>query len=402
MREHSWFDAITDPVPLRTATPFEAFSVRCEQQPRLLLMANARLDPSEARARADAIASAHERLEGPHIPGLQARGEHQGRPWLLLRAAAIADGDDVIRTQVDRNARQPYRAAIGGLDAIGAALRRMHGTRSPQTGQPYAIGAIGLANLYYEPDGTLWLLGAGDNGFARASTLLPTVIAPEVALGEPPTPASDVFALSALMRAMVPYVELPAAISRVLRGHDANTPLGKLTHETNARVWGLPHALRPSLATLDRVVRGVVALLGESVSYGAHREFVAALLAHDEPEHAAHERAVLELADDGSWFRLDAQETQRIASRAALRRVLLCIVEHADRGESCDVRKLLEAGWPGERVDPEAGANRVYVAVSALRRMGLRTAIERFDLGYRLVPGVRVERRRAELGPSRR
>ncbi len=41
-------------------------------------------------------------------------------------------------------------------------------------------------------------------------------------------------------------------------------------------------------------------------------------------------------------------------------------------GASLTVQDLLEAGWPGERPMAEAGANRVYVALTKLRRMGLR------------------------------
>ena len=41
---------------------------------------------------------------------------------------------------------------------------------------------------------------------------------------------------------------------------------------------------------------------------------------------------------------------------------------------------------PGERPLAEAGANRVYVALTRLRTMGLRDVIERFEDGYRLSP----------------
>ncbi|MDB4928376.1 MAG: hypothetical protein JWM10_860, partial [Myxococcaceae bacterium] len=39
-----------------------------------------------------------------------------------------------------------------------------------------------------------------------------------------------------------------------------------------------------------------------------------------------------------------------------------------------------------------AGAHRVHVAVAELRKMGLRGALERFDAGYRLAPGLSVRR----------
>ena len=39
---------------------------------------------------------------------------------------------------------------------------------------------------------------------------------------------------------------------------------------------------------------------------------------------------------------------------------------------------------------PEAGASRVYVAISTLRRMGLRDLLQRIDTGYLIDPATRV------------
>lgn len=395
MRDPRWFGDVSEPIPLRIGTPIESYSVRHRGDRRLLVMTRARLDGFEARSRMDALCRAHERLEGPHIAPVIDRGEHDGRPWALLGAAVVSEGDELLRTQVDRNLRQPYRAAAGVLGEIVQTLTRCHAVIDRSTGRPYALGALGVSNLYYESNGALWLMGMGDNCFARAATLVPAVLPPEVAVGEHATPASDSFAVSALMRVMVPYVELPPAIARVLRGHDSETMLAQLTHDTNAKLWGLPHAMRPSLARLEMVYRLILSLVGEKMDYAAHRAFVATLLAQDAPEPDGSLATLLELAEDGSWFCVDQGEVQRITTRAALRRVLLCLIENADRSDPCTVATLLDAGWPGERVDPEAGANRVYVAVSTLRRMGLRSVIERFDQGYRLVPSVRVTRKSA-------
>jgi hypothetical protein len=54
------------------------------------------------------------------------------------------------------------------------------------------------------------------------------------------------------------------------------------------------------------------------------------------------------------------------------------------------VPELLEAGWPGERVLPDAGANRVYVALATLRKMGLKEVLKSNDSGYFLDPAVPV------------
>jgi hypothetical protein len=137
----------------------------------------------------------------------------------------------------------------------------------------------------------------------------------------------------------------------------------------------------------------LLGVLGVSPSYDAHRELMQGLLTQDDVAlQPSSPRVALEVASDASWFRVQQQETQRLGSRAPLRRVLLCLLDRAALGEACDVWRLLEAGWPGERVDPEAGANRVYAAVSTLRRMGLRSVIERFDAGYRISPSAQIER----------
>jgi hypothetical protein len=53
---------------------------------------------------------------------------------------------------------------------------------------------------------------------------------------------------------------------------------------------------------------------------------------------------------------------------------------------------LLAAGWPNERPLAASGANRVYVALAHLRRMGLRHVIERCGNGYRFAPAAVIKR----------
>jgi hypothetical protein len=53
---------------------------------------------------------------------------------------------------------------------------------------------------------------------------------------------------------------------------------------------------------------------------------------------------------------------------------------------------LLEAGWPGERVLPTAGAHRVRVALSTLRKLGLKEALSTTADGYVLAVELAVMR----------
>jgi hypothetical protein len=61
-------------------------------------------------------------------------------------------------------------------------------------------------------------------------------------------------------------------------------------------------------------------------------------------------------------------------------------------GEALTLETLLETGWPGQRVHPQAGASRVYNALTELRKLGLRDVLISRDDGYLLDPNVTVER----------
>ncbi len=91
------------------------------------------------------------------------------------------------------------------------------------------------------------------------------------------------------------------------------------------------------------------------------------------------------------WMEVGDRRTP-LARRHANRRVLahLLALHASERDAYAGVDDLLAAGWPDEKVLPEAGAARVYTAIATLRRWGLRRWLERTDLGYRLTPELRV------------
>jgi hypothetical protein len=93
------------------------------------------------------------------------------------------------------------------------------------------------------------------------------------------------------------------------------------------------------------------------------------------------------IAPGGQWFSVGAGRVD-LARRGSLRRVLVALVEACrDRpGLALDVDALLRAGWPGERMHPESGAARVYMAIRRLRGLGLERALLTSDEGYLLDP----------------
>ncbi|MBX3205169.1 MAG: AAA family ATPase [Labilithrix sp.] len=97
--------------------------------------------------------------------------------------------------------------------------------------------------------------------------------------------------------------------------------------------------------------------------------------------------AALVVANDGTAVRLPgASSDVDLTRRAALARMLVALARTRveQPGEVLRVDDLLVAGWPGERVRYDAGANRVYVALAELRKLGLREWLVKENGGYRL------------------
>ncbi|MGK3985776.1 tetratricopeptide repeat protein [Sorangium sp. So ce136] len=81
-----------------------------------------------------------------------------------------------------------------------------------------------------------------------------------------------------------------------------------------------------------------------------------------------------------------------LRERHAARRLLLALAEQQRRapGRGLSLAALQEAGWPGERILPEAAANRIYVAMNQLRKLGLKPWLRRDGEGYLLDPALPI------------
>lgn len=96
----------------------------------------------------------------------------------------------------------------------------------------------------------------------------------------------------------------------------------------------------------------------------------------------------------GRWFRLPHSERVPLDHRRPLALILSRLAgERLDRpGTPLPWEALLEAGWPGERVLPAAGAHRVRVALSTLRKLGLKDVLCTTGEGYVISPDVPLSR----------
>jgi hypothetical protein len=100
----------------------------------------------------------------------------------------------------------------------------------------------------------------------------------------------------------------------------------------------------------------------------------------------------LAIAADTSWFRPPGGERVGLGTRAVLRRLVeaLACARRETPGRPLDAATLIRAGWAGERILPGAAQARLRVALSELRKLGLREVLERHEGGWRLDPDVPV------------
>lgn len=92
----------------------------------------------------------------------------------------------------------------------------------------------------------------------------------------------------------------------------------------------------------------------------------------------------------GRWYSTPDGTKHELGRRKTLARLLAALVEcrRSSPGDALGVDGLLARAWPQEKLLRRAGANRVYVAVTTLRKMGLRDLIARTESGYLLDPDV--------------
>ncbi len=111
------------------------------------------------------------------------------------------------------------------------------------------------------------------------------------------------------------------------------------------------------------------------------------------PSRGPAEEASLRVRADGRAFRPPAGAADvDLARRLPLRRILAALAKHRvdAPGDSLGLDELLAAGWPGERIRQTAGVNRVHVALTTLRKLGLRAVLISGAHGYLLDPAVAI------------
>lgn len=95
----------------------------------------------------------------------------------------------------------------------------------------------------------------------------------------------------------------------------------------------------------------------------------------------------------GAFFEREGSRVE-LAARPTLARILDALAEArlSPEPRPLSPTDLLAAGWPGERVLPQAGQNRVRVALTALRNLGLRSVLLTVEGGHMIDPAIPLTR----------
>ncbi len=401
-----FLDRYLDPLPIRSRGAFHLLAARraADQRPCVVVVPGANADRARALAVFEEAARIHNLIDHPRIPKVAAWGDTPTSPFLEFDCDAVTDTTAVIQLIADGEQKVSYPAADAFIAGIREALEAAHAVTDPRTGGSLCLGRLSAGNLLHNARGEWFLIGYGRNVAIERDDGSPdgTVTflqAPELSTGGAPSPRGDYVALVLFMRTLLPYVEPAPALGRILRGDigEADLPLLECLQWVEFQMVGGIPTQRPSIAEAVAVADRIRAILGVTVDPDGLTAFVAGLIQRSETPSPMEEREpaatlALTLGPDAQW--VAGPDGTRHKLGRAHRRIVLALVAQREAAPTValTIWDLLEAGWPGERPLAEAGANRVYVALTRLRSLGLRDVVERFEDGYRIAPRTTLRR----------
>ena len=385
----SWLDRFSEPSVIRRRGVVDHVACRelATGEPRLVI---ATKEP-ELRALFDEIAQLHRELHHPNIPELDHRGAADGTEYVALRSDAIVDLETMIPITLASGGMAPA-ATVAFLDAVIGAVRAAHATRHPRTGGPICIGAFSGTNVVVSPD-RVDVIGWG---YPTTETERRTVlrdasvmhVAWEASFGAPATPNGDLDSVGRFFHAILPATAMPPELIRALRGEVSDERIAELVRQIE-QLEDSAHAREPSQRSWDLYLaslRRITELLDTKPDGAVLRSELARLC------KLWQATSGLTVAADASWFKLAAGPRTELDRRPNLRAILAALVAHRRdaRGEALAADRLVAVGWPSEQLATEPGRNRLRVAISTLRSMGLRDILLSRDDGYLLDPDVGV------------
>jgi hypothetical protein len=155
-----------------------------------------------------------------------------------------------------------------------------------------------------------------------------------------------------------------------------------------AEAAGLTSLAHEASGMLDASEPLRVGALGDAVAPAA--DGVAAVDGGDlaAPAGLDDVRSGVVVAADLSWLRRGDGAAVSLERRGAARRVLAALLDA--EGDTRSAFDLIDAGWPGERMDPTSALQRLYTTIRSLRKLGLEDELRTVDGGYRLTGVARA------------
>ena len=145
---------------------------------------------------------------------------------------------------------------------------------------------------------------------------------------------------------------------------------------------------------LDHHAELVAAVSAAIAAAVGHLDDAAHLLADcEEADTALRGERTLRVDAEARWFEPAGGARVGCANRPVMRRLLLALVRAAtaEPPAALTAEALVRAGWPGERIRPDAARNRLHVMLTRLRGRGLRELLVGNDLGWGFAPDVTIE-----------
>ncbi len=160
------------------------------------LIRGSKIDDPVGRERFWREARAAARLSHANTVGVYDFGEDAGRPFIVMELVEGPSLADRLRDQGRLPVTEVVRLGAAVLSGLNAAHRRglVHRDVKPSNILLPAEGGVKLADFGIATDG-----GAADLTSAGQVVGTPRYLAPERAAGQPATPASDVYAVGAIM-----------------------------------------------------------------------------------------------------------------------------------------------------------------------------------------------------------
>lgn len=326
---------------------------------------------------AEAVARAHGRIVHPRVPRLAGYTEVGGRPAVLLAFEAVTDLEALLEhARVHRREVRPGAAAAFVVETL-AMLLAAHASGEH-------MGVFCAANVLVGPGGEMAFVGFGHPVHPKDRALkLPRAsrafAAPEIAFGGPASAGGDLAAAALFFQSFLELGDLPPSIAEATMGR------GDLTAHV-VELMRLSNAISPAERSVPQYLERVRTVLAIAGIEASDADLAAEL--HDMLEASGSH---LVIAHEAQRFRIGTR-TVELEHHSTLRRVLLALARRRiDKpGAPSTWEELFAEAWPGERALPAAAKARVQVAVSTLRKLGLREALVTRDDGYLVDPRIVV------------